>query len=383
MTATQTVPVESTRESSSSLTSTVRARLPAVTRTQSLSPTVYGIPLEPRGFEVLARAGNGAMAHVFRSRCASTGQLVALKRVLPALAHSEKMQQLFEDECRVHAGISHAKIVKYVSHGRDAIGPFLALDWIDGPSARQFVQTTQRLCPAAAVALAIDVLEALAALHRGDAVTQRGALRGPILHRDVSPANVLVGSDGVARLADFGLARAFAFARAGSAKSAVGKLGYLAPEVLAGRPHSARADQYSLGVVLWEVLVGQRLFAHISDREERSAAYLQRTRPRLEDFRPSVSAALASVVNRALSMDPTQRFQSADAMIAALQDACAGDLESGRSALATASAGRHVRRGRKRVTKRSDRTGDTATRSQQSNCRSSLVSVSHSHSRSC
>lgn len=310
----------------------------------SLSGSLTG-----NGYEVLERAGNGAMANVYRSRDLSSGRSVAVKRVLPALAHSEKMQQLFEDECRVHAGISHPKVVRYLSHGRDKFGSFLALEWIDGPSARHFVHFERRLCPAAAVALAIDVLEALAALHRGEAVTQRGSLRGPILHRDVSPANVLVGNDGIARLADFGLARAFAFARANSSKSAVGKLGYLAPEVLAGRPHSARADQYSLGVVLWEVLAGQRLFAHVEDRDDRSRAYLLRTRPPIAEFRRLISPALAAVVDRSLAFDPAERFASADAMIAALKTAIGSDLEFGRTALARAALGQHVRRARKRL----------------------------------
>ncbi len=305
--------------------------------------------LSNTGYEVVERAGNGAMANVFRSRCLSSGRSVAVKRVLPALAHSEKMQQLFEDECRVHAGISHPKVVRYLSHGRDKYGSFLALEWIDGPSARQFVQHEQRLCPAAATVLALDVLEALSALHRGEAVSQRGALRGAILHRDVSPANVLVGVDGIARLADFGLARAFAFARANSGKTAVGKLGYLAPEVLAGRPHSARADQYSLGVVLWEVLAGRRLFAHIEDRDERSRAYLQHERPSIVDFRPGLNAALARVVDRALSFEPSDRFANAEAMTLALQSAMASSLEYGRDALGRAARGEHLRRGKKRV----------------------------------
>jgi serine/threonine-protein kinase len=256
---------------------------------------------------------------------------------------------MFADECRVHAAISHPKVVRYLSHGCDEDGAYLALEWIEGTSARSFVHPARKLPSGAAAHLALDVLDALDALHRG-----RAGVRGAVLHRDISPANVLVGVDGVARLADFGLARALAMARTTAPGTTAGKLGYLPPEVLAGRTHTTRGDLYALGVVLWEVLAGQRLFAHVEDSVERARAYVLAPRRPLRSVRASTSEGLASVIDRALSLDPSERFASAQQMAAAIRNSVARDEWSrGRDDLAIAARGGYVRRGRRRSAARS------------------------------
>ncbi len=304
------------------------------------------------GFVGLERAGAGAMATVFRGVCARSGRAVALKRVLPALAQSEHARQLFDDECRVHATIEHPRVVPYVSHGHDEDGAYLAMEWVDGTNARTFVSPARRLTQRAAIVMGLDVLEALAALHRGRAVRSgagRAVLRGAILHRDVSPANVLVGSDGIARLADFGLARALACARSSPRGTTAGKLGYLPPEVLAGRVHSTRGDLYALGVVLWEVLAGERLFAHVGSPQERARAFVLDPRRPIGRVRPGVAPALAAVIDRALALDPQRRPASAEGMAASLSEALGpGELARGRDDLAEAARGVTVRRARRR-----------------------------------
>lgn len=300
-------------------------------------------------FAGLERAGAGAMASVFRGTYVRSGRTVAVKRVLPALSHNEHVAQMFADECRVHSTLDHPKVVRYVTHGADADGAFLALEWVDGTSARSFVDAERKLTTGAAVAMALDVLDALDALHRGRA----GKLgRVPILHRDISPANVLVGSDGFARLADFGLARVLSFARTTPPGTTAGKLGYLPPEVLAGRTHTTRGDLYALGVVLWEVLAGERLMAHVSDHGERARAFVIEPRRPLASVRPTVSTAIASVIDRALSLDPSTRFASAEDMANAMRDAVSRDEWSkARDQLAMAARGGHVRKARRRSTR--------------------------------
>ncbi|MFO0562326.1 MAG: serine/threonine-protein kinase [Polyangiales bacterium] len=300
-------------------------------------------------FVGLERAGAGAMASVFRGTYLRSGRTVAVKRVLPALTHNEHITQMFADECRVHSTLDHPKVVRYVTHGRDADGAFLALEWVDGTSARSFVDPERKLTTGAAVAMALDVLDALDALHRGRAAKVG---RSAILHRDISPANVLVGADGFARLADFGLARVFSFARTTPPGTTAGKLGYLPPEVLAGRMHTTRGDLYALGVVLWEVLAGERLMAHVSDAAERAKAFVIEPRRPLVSVRPTVSPAIAAVIDRALSLDPAQRFASAEAMASAVREAVSRDEWSkARDQLAMAARGGHVRRSRRRSTR--------------------------------
>jgi serine/threonine protein kinase len=211
------------------------------------------------------------------------------------------------------------------------------------------VLPSRKLPSGAAAHLALDVLDALDALHRG-----RAGVRGAVLHRDISPANVLIGVDGVARLADFGLARALGMARTTAPGTTAGKLGYLPPEVLAGRTHTTRGDLYALGVVLWEVLAGQRLFAHVEDSAERARAYVLAPRRPLRSVRASTSEGLASVIDRALSLDPSDRFASAQQMAAAIRESVARDEWSrGRDDLAIAARGGYVRRGRRRSAARS------------------------------
>lgn len=287
------------------------------------------------------------MAAVFRGRAQTTGRSVAVKRVLPNLSSNTEILRLFDDECRVHATLSHPKVVQYLAHGVDQQGPFLALDWVDGVSARHFVAPSRSLPALAAAMLALDVLDALDALHHGRAT--RGKV-GPVLHRDLSPANVLVDSSGVSRLADFGLARALTFARTTTPGTTVGKLGYLAPEVLAGRPHSTRADLYALGVVLWEIIAGRRLLADLVSASDRTHAYLHAPRPRAERAREGMPTALARVIDGALAMDPAERFGSANAMAAVLDRGLTADEKAlGRTLLACAARGDSTRRGRRRT----------------------------------
>jgi serine/threonine-protein kinase len=135
-----------------------------------------------------------------------------------------------------------------------------------------------------------------------------------VIHRDVAPSNVLVGIDGIARLADYGLARSIARARVNAAGTARGKIGYLPPEVLRGALHGTRGDLYGAGVVLWELLAGRRLFAGVTNKSALAHAYMHARRPLVQSANPSVPDALAAVVDAALSLDPSKRPPNALAM---------------------------------------------------------------------
>ncbi|MFO0558156.1 MAG: serine/threonine-protein kinase [Polyangiales bacterium] len=300
-------------------------------------------------FVGLERAGAGAMASVFRGTYLRSGRTVAVKRVLPALTHNEHITQMFADECRVHSTLDHPKVVRYVTHGRDADGAFLALEWVDGTSARSFVDPERKLTTGAAVAMALDVLDALDALHRGRAAKVG---RSAILHRDISPANVLVGADGFARLADFGLARVFSFARTtppeppleSSATSSRSPRGAHAHDAR----RSVRARRGALGGPRGRALDGAR------ERRcrARAKAFVIEPRRPLVSVRPTVSPAIAAVIDRALSLDPAQRFASAEAMASAVREAVSRDEWSkARDQLAMAARGGHVRRSRRRSTR--------------------------------
>jgi serine/threonine-protein kinase len=183
------------------------------------------------------------------------------------------------------------------------------------------------------------VLSALEVAHKG--LVRDGRMsRLPVIHRDVSLSNVLVGTDGVCKLADFGLARSLAHPRTHRRGTARGKISYLPPEVLRGTPHAVRGDLYSVGVVMWELLSGEPIFAELTDPRERARALAFRARPGIRSMRYDVAPALAAIIDATLALDPATRPESASAMRAALSEVFTAEwIEAGRACLADLARG--------------------------------------------
>lgn len=260
-------------------------------------------------------AGTGGMAVVWRATDLRDYTPVAIKRILDAKRDDPEARAMFADEASITGSIRHPNAVSLLAQGSDAKGPWMALEWVEGVSGHELL--TARRAPLglrATLALALDVLQALAATH------------GPgvgVTHRDVAPANVLVGIDGVTRLADYGLARSIARARVNAPGTAKGKIGYLPPEVLRGSIHGTRGDIYGVGAVLWELLAGRRLFAGVAQKSALAHAYLHARRPVLVSARPDLPDPIAAVVDSALSLDPARRPPNAMAMAERLLTAAA------------------------------------------------------------
>jgi serine/threonine-protein kinase len=274
-------------------------------------------------YRLLEAAGRGGMAEIHRAeviRGGATGEIVAVKRILPDLANDPESHQMFEDEARMTAMFRHPNIVRFEDYGRDVEGPYLVLEWVDGGSARDLVSSAFKpLEPEGAASIALDVLRALIVLHQGRAQGARVS-RLPVIHRDVSLSNVLVTTHGDAKLADFGLARSLAHPRTQPPGTARGKLGYLPPEVLAGGPHGVRGDLYSVGCVFWEALTGRSMFAELPTRD-RLRALAGSRRPPIRSVRPDVTPELARVIDSALAFDPADRPANAEAMSHGVLDA--------------------------------------------------------------
>jgi len=275
-------------------------------------------------YEVLTQLASGGMAAVYIARAqgvAGFERLVAVKVLHPHLAHEEEFITMFLDEARLAARIRHPNVVATLDiSDTEGAGYFLVMDYIEGDHLgallRSAAKERARLPVPAVSRIVLDALAGLGAAH--SLVGERGE---PInlVHRDVSPHNIMVGKDGVTRLTDFGVAKAevrLSSTREGQFK---GKLSYMAPEHASSGEADQRSDLFSMGIVLWECLTGRRLF-----RGENNAATLTKI---LNDPVPPVSEIdpelepFDSVVQKALSRPPEGRFQSADDFIEALEEA--------------------------------------------------------------
>jgi serine/threonine protein kinase len=268
--------------------------------------------------------GGGGMATVHVGRilgAAGFSRVVAIKRLHPGSAADPEFSTMLVDEARLVSRIRHPNVVPtldVVALGRELL---LVMEYVHGLPIAQLVRIAaardERFPFAIVVRIMLDVLAGLEAAH--EATSERGRpLR--IVHRDISPQNVLVGTDGVARIVDFGIAKAegkLTMTHAGQIK---GKLGYMAPEQLRAEEIDRRADLYSVGVMLWELIAGRPLFQRrVDDVLGAIKSVMTEPVPPPSIHAPAISSELDALVLQALDPDPDRRFSSAAAMAAALE----------------------------------------------------------------
>ncbi len=266
----------------------------------------------------------GGMAEIFRARTATEGftKRVCIKRVLPNFLEEPEFVTMFRDEAQTAAKLQHVNVVQVFDFGEveDESGTtlYLAMELVDGADLRRIAEAGRRknlpFSLGEVVQIGIDVCRGL---HHAHTLTEDGRPLG-IVHRDISPHNVLVSRNGEVKVADFGIARAAERATHTSTGIVKGKIGYMSPEQAEGRPFDHRLDQWALGVVLWELLCGARLFTGEND-----VAILRRVIARdvapPSDRRAGIPPALDDIVMRALAAQPRDRFPDLRAMEQALQ----------------------------------------------------------------
>ncbi|WP_437759937.1 protein kinase domain-containing protein [Sorangium sp. So ce1389] len=266
---------------------------------------------------------SGGMASVHFGRLVGAhgfARTVAIKRLHPQFARDPEFSSMLLDEARLAVRIRHPNVVTTLDSVQADGELFVVMEYIAGESLSSLLRETGRRGVRVPQPVVASILAgALAGLHAAHEATAEDGAPLQIVHRDVSPQNILVGDDGIARVLDFGIARAAVRSQVSRVGQLKGKLSYMAPEQLRGAPVDRRADIYAAAVVLWEVLTGRRLFTGECDAEIFGRILEGVIQP--PSVFGDVPPALDAVVLRGLEKDPDRRYATALEMAAALEEA--------------------------------------------------------------
>jgi serine/threonine protein kinase len=273
-------------------------------------------------YEIIRRLARGGMAELFLARTVGPNgfeKVVALKKILPKYTERQKYISLFCDEARLAASLNHANIVQVYDIGLDSGNYFFAMEFLHGQDVRSILHRAWREGEKMPIRFAVQIAtQVAAALHYAHEMKRPDGSVVDIVHRDVSPSNIIVTYDGAVKLLDFGVAKAATRTvktRTGTLK---GKISYMSPEQAKGAPVDRRSDIFSLGIVLWEMVTTSRLF-----RGENDLATLQQIinvpPKRASEARPDCPPELERILVKALSQDITQRYQTTDELLHELE----------------------------------------------------------------
>ena len=270
-------------------------------------------------YRLTQKIGSGGMAEVFRA----TGEgpegferAFVVKRILPRLSDAPEFVGMFVDEAKISARLLHPNIVQVFEFAYQDGGYYIVMEPVDGVDMGFLLRKLERRGAMAPAAFVAEVgRQACRGLGFAHGLTSADGKPYGIVHRDVTPPNIMVAWNGEVKILDFGIARAVQELRTNQtdAGTVKGKMSYIAPELLQGQPADARSDLFSLGVVLHELLSGRRLFVGENDLETLKLVS-EMPVPRPSTRNPEVKPPLDEVILRALARDPAKRYQSADEM---------------------------------------------------------------------
>jgi serine/threonine protein kinase len=282
--------------------------------TSSVSSTRSGIAQRVGRYLVGPEIAHGGMASVRLGQLKGPGgfcKLVAVKRLHAELAAQPSYANMFAEEARLNSAISHPNVVSMLDVFEHAGELLLVMDYVHGETLAHLLRAAKKRGVVTPIPVARRVLcDALHGLHAAHVATAWDGSPLCIVHRDVSPQNIMIGVDGNAKMLDFGVAKATRSSSLTAPGHVKGKLLYMAPEQLRKLPVDARTDVFAAGVVLWEALAGRRLFAELSV-EQVMSKLLSEPPPSLARERPDIEPALEQVLQTALARSPDQRFKSA------------------------------------------------------------------------
>jgi serine/threonine-protein kinase len=253
-------------------------------------------------YRLEAKLGSGGMSTVYLARDQTLDRPVAVKVMHREMSEQADQLERFRQEARSVAKLSHPNVVSVIDAGEDGGHPYIVFEYVEGETLKQRIARDGALPPQEAIAYAIEVARGLSVAHARNMV-----------HRDIKPQNVLIDAEGRAKLTDFGISRQLEQDGMTATGRVLGTTDYVAPEQAMGRKVDPRSDVYSLGVVLYEMLVGQVPF-QAESQVGVAMKHVNEELPDVQRRRPEVSAAVALVVERATAKDPGQRYQDVGEM---------------------------------------------------------------------
>jgi serine/threonine-protein kinase len=275
-------------------------------------------------FDILGRLALGGMAEIFLAREQGPGRgarAVVIKRILPHVADDPRFVEMFLHEAELAMGLNHANLCTIYEFGEQDGEYFIAMEWVHGISITQlhkhlFERNRAGIPPSIVARIAGDVADALHYAHNA-----RDAEGKPLklVHRDVTPDNIMVSFDGKVKLLDFGVAKAASQRLKTDAGMLKGKFAYMSPEQYQGLEVDGRADVFSLGACMYEAVTGLALFHRASEYETMGAIVNEEPAPRVRAAKPNLPSALDNIIARALEKDRDQRYASAGELHLALE----------------------------------------------------------------
>src|SRR5271165_1775112 len=281
-------------------------------------------------YRLEAQIGRGGMSSVYRAFDIVLERPVAIKLMHREIAADSDQLERFRREARSVAQLNHPHVVTVIDAGEEPSTdeeppgegtPYIVLEYVEGDTLKDMIRREGPLEIPQAIAYAIEIARALGAAHEHQ-----------IVHRDVKPHNILVSAEGGAKITDFGIARTLSEEGLTMAGRVLGTTDYVSPEQALGEPVTGQSDLYSLGVVLYEMLSGDVPF-HGESPVAVAMKHVREEVPDVQTLRPEVSAATASVLDRALAKDLARRYPDAATMAGGLEEVLA--IEASRSGQAT------------------------------------------------
>lgn len=276
-------------------------------------------------YEILTPLTSGGMAELFIGSTVGPGGFqkhVVIKRILPDASRDENFMRMFLDEARITAGFSHPNIAQVYDLGEDEQGLYVVMEFIPGQNLNQVVSVCAKKQHVLPLGFSVSVINDCAqALHYAHTYVKPSGESYPVVHRDVAQKNIMVGWDGQTKLLDFGIAKAANTLSRTKVGTVKGTAGYMSPEQVTGKEVDGRSDVFSLGVVLWEMVTGQRLFAAETELAEMKLI-LEAKVERPDEVEPVVPSTLADIIMKAVAREPSDRWNSAKELSKAISTRC-------------------------------------------------------------